>query len=427
MQVPFSPPDIHEDDIEAVVEVLRSGWITSGPIGEQLRSQLTDFSGSAGTILVNSATAALESALRYLGIGSDDEVIVPAYTYTASASVIHHVGAKIVMVDVEPGRYLPSAERIAASITERTKAIIAVDLAGCMVDTSSIYEVIEAASAHFSPATPAQEAFNRIALIIDGAHSLGAERAGKRAGSAGDFTAFSFHAVKNLTTAEGGALTWRKENPANHADIENFLKLNILHGQSKSALEKTNSAAWEYDIMFPGYKANMPDTLAALGLSQLRRYRATLDRRHDIIQRYNEALSGLPVTPLAHSGYLAESGRANQDQRIDQDEHLPQTKKKWRSSGHLYMLSLDTLPLDKRNAFINRMHERGISCNVHYKPLPMLTAYRNLGFRIEDFPNAYKQYEHEVTLPLHTLLSDEQVDYVGSTAREILQEMTANN
>ncbi|MDY5273771.1 MAG: DegT/DnrJ/EryC1/StrS aminotransferase family protein [Arcanobacterium sp.] len=401
MQVPFSPPDLRDDDIEAVINVLRSGWITSGPVGEKFRTQLTEFSGSAGTVLVNSATAALEAALRYLGIGPGDEVIVPAYTYTASASVIHHVGATIVMVDVEQGSYFMSAESIAAAITPRTKAVIAVDLAGRMVDTAPLYEVVESARGLFIPASPAQEAFGRIAVIIDGAHSLGAVREGKRSGSVGDFTAFSFHAVKNLTTAEGGAITWRKENPADSEDIEQFLKLHILHGQSKSALEKTNSAAWEYDVMFPGYKANMPDTLAALGLSQLQRYPETIARRHQIIESYTAALSGLPCTPLAHQGI------------------------NWQSSGHLYMLSLDSLPLSGRNDFIERMYQRGVSCNVHYKTLPMLTAYKNLGFHTEDFPNAYNQYAHEVTLPLHTVLTDEQVEYVGHTARTILTEMTA--
>ena len=406
MQVPFSPPDLCEEDIEAVVKVLRSGWITSGPVGEKFREALTAFSGAAGTVLVNSATAALEAALRYLGIGPGDEVIVPAYTYTASASVIHHVGATIVMVDTEPGSYFTSAQRVAAAITERTKAIILVDLAGRMVDIAPIYEVIDAARPLFRASTPAQEAFGRIALIIDGAHSLGAQRAGICAGAAGDFTAFSFHAVKNLTTAEGGAIAWRSENPADHGDIEKFLKLHILHGQSKSALEKTNSAAWEYDVLFPGYKANMPDTLAALGLSQLGRYRATIARRHEIIGRYDSALADLPFASLAHSG-STDCG------------------KEWRSSGHLYLLSLATLDLAGRNEFIDRMYERGVSCNVHYKPLPMLTAYKNLGFAVADFPNALERYEHEVTLPLHTALSDEQVEYVGITAHDILAEMTA--
>ena len=399
MQVPFSPPDIREEDIQTVVEVLRSGWITSGPVGEKFRTALTEFSGTAGTVLVNSATAALEAALRYLGIGPGDEVIVPAYTYTASASVVHHVGAQIVMVDVEPGSYFVSPESVAAAITERTKAIILVDLAGRMVDVEPIYAAIEAARSRFQASTPAQEAFGRIALIIDGAHSLGAERGGLRSGAAGDFTAYSFHAVKNLTTAEGGAITWRRENPADHADIERFLKLHILHGQSKSALEKSDSASWEYDVLFPGYKANMPDTLAALGYSQLKRYPETIDRRHHIIGEYDKALAGLPVTSLAHKG------------------------EDWRSSGHLYLLSLDTLSLAGRNEFIERMYREGVSCNVHYKPLPMLTAYKDLGFDVLQYPNALAAYEHEVTLPLHTVLTDEQVAYVGETARTILEEM----
>lgn len=405
MNIPFSPPDIRDEDIEAVVKVLRSGWITSGPVGEEFRTQLRDFSGAAGAVLVNSATAALESALRYLKIGPGDEVIVPAYTYTASASVVEHVGAKIVMVDVDPGSYFTNTERIGAAITERTKAVIVVDLAGRMVDLDPIYEVLNDARSRFLPASPAQEAFGRIALIVDGAHSLGATLGKHRAGSYGDFTAFSFHAVKNLTTSEGGAITWSHENPAASADIERFLKLNILHGQSKSALEKTNSAAWEYDIVFPGYKANMPDILAALGLSQLQRYQETIARRHSIINSYSEALADLPLTPMPHEGI------------DDQGRH-------WYSSGHLYLLALDTLTLEQRNSFIERMYERGISCNVHYKPLPLFTAYRDLGFDIADYPNAYAAYEHEVTLPLHTVLTDEQVEYVGEHAHSILADMT---
>lgn len=404
MKVPFSPPDIREQDIEAVVEVLRSGWITSGPVGEKFRKALTEFSGTAGTMLLNSATAGLKNALRFLGIGPGDEVIVPAYTYTASASVVAHVGAKIVMVDVEPGDYFPSAQRIRAAITQKTKAIIPVDLAGRMVDTAPIYEAIEDAQPLFHPGNALQETLGRIALIIDGAHSLGATGYGMHSGQAGDFTAFSFHAVKNLTTAEGGALTWRTENPLSD-QVEHFVKLNTLHGQSKSALEKTNSAGWEYDVLFPGYKENMPDTLAALGYSQLQRYPQMIARRHQIIDSYSQALADLPVTALAHSGTDAQ-GRS------------------WNSSGHLYLLSLDTLGLAERNQFIEEMFNRGISCNVHYKPLPMLTAYRDLGFKIDDFPNAYEAYCREVTLPLNTVLDDAQVEYVQETAKEILSRMT---
>lgn len=404
MKVPFSPPDIRPEDIEAVVQVLRSGWITSGPVGEEFRKALTSFSGTSDTMLVNSATAGLKNALRFLGIGPGDEVIVPAYTYTASASVIAHVGAKIVMVDTAKGDYFTTAERIAAAITPRTKAIILVDLAGKMVDTKPVYQAIETAQSGFCPGSPQQEHLGRIALIIDGAHSLGATGYGMRAGQTGDFTAFSFHAVKNLTTAEGGALTWRKENPLAE-QIKPFIKLNTLHGQSKSALEKTNTSGWEYDVMFTGYKENMPDILAALGYSQLQRYPQTMKRRHQIIDYYNQELAQLPVTPLTHRG-------------LDQDGQP------FSSSGHLYLLSLDTLELNQRNDFIERMFDKGISCNVHYKPLPMLTAYKNLGFNLQDYPNAYAAYCHEVTLPLHTVLTDEQVAFVAETARDTLQEMT---
>lgn len=403
MQVPFSPPDVREEDIQAVSEVLRSGWITSGPVGAQFSAALSEFCRTEHTVLTNSATAALEAALRFLQIGSGDEVIVPAYTYTASASVIHHVGAKIVMVDIEPGSYFTSAQRIAAAITPRTKAIIVVDIAGRMVDTAPIYEAISAAQNIFQPSSPAQEALGRIALIVDGAHSLGATGYGLHSGQAGDFTAFSFHAVKNLTTAEGGALTWRKDNPLAE-DAAKWMKLHILHGQSKSALEKTDSAAWEYDIMFLGYKANMPDVLAALGYSQLQRYPQTMRRRHEIIASYNAALADLPgVSAMPHAG----------------KDNLARP---WRSSGHLYLLQLRNTDVAGRNKFIDDMYQRGISCNVHYKPLPMLTAYRDLGFQAADFPHACAAYQHEVTLPLHTVLTDHQVEYVGKTARALLSQ-----
>lgn len=388
MQVPFSPPDIREEDIQAVAQVLRSGWITSGPVGEEFRNALTDLCGSADTILMNSATAGLEMALRVIGVGPGDEVIVPAYTYTASASVIHHVGAQIVMVDVAPGQYFVSPQTWADAITDKTKAIIPVDLGGVMVDTDSIYQAIASRQNLFSPKNSFQEALGRVAVVVDGAHSLGATRNGKTSGSAGDFTAFSFHAVKNLTTGEGGALTWRKDLPVPSEEIYKYLRLLILHGQSKSALEKTNSASWEYDIAFPGYKANMADIMAALGYSQLQRYQSVMERRLDIVRAYDQALLPLGNTSLTHEG------------------------ENFRSSGHLYLLGLEGKTLAERNRFIEDMYQKGVSCNVHYKPLPLLTAYRDLGFDIADYPNAYAQYEKEVSLPLHTCLTDTQVSYV---------------
>lgn len=396
MQVPFSPPDIREEDIDAVVKVLRSGWITSGPVGEEFRNSLTEYCGSANTILMNSATAAMEMALHALGVGPGDEVIVPAYTYTASASVIAHVGAKIVMVDVEPGEYFVKPETWKAAITENTKALIAVDLGGVMVDAPGLIKIAEESRSVFRPRTQAQKQLGRIAVIIDGAHSLGAIHKGNRAGSLGDFTAFSFHAVKNLTTAEGGALTWRKDLPIDDEELLKTLKLLILHGQSKSALEKTNSASWEYDVAFPGYKANMADIMAALGLSQLKRYESVIARRQDIIRHYDETLLPLGLSSLTHQG------------------------EDFRSSGHLYLLGLEGRDLEFRNNFIEEMFQAGISCNVHYKPLPLLTAYRNLGFKIEDYPQAYAQYIKQVTLPLHTCLTDEQVVYVADTAKSLL-------
>lgn len=397
MQIPFSPPDIQEEDIEAVVQVLRSGWITSGPVGEQFRHALTEYCGSADTILVNSATAGLEVALRLLGVGPGDEVIVPAYTYSASAAVIAHVGAKIVMVDVEPGEFFPAAETYAAAITERTKAIIPVDLGGVPIGLAPIYAAIESAKEKFVPKTEVQAYLGRVAIITDGAHSLGAVRNGVKSGNLADFTSFSFHAVKNLTTAEGGALTWGQQLAAISDDLMKHARLLILHGQSKSALEKTNSAAWEYDIAFPGYKQNMADIMAALGYSQLGRYEQTLSRRREIVSRYNEGFTGLNCSWLEHSGA------------------------DWQSSCHLYLLRLDGADETERNRFIDQMYDLGVSCNVHYKPLPMFTGYRDLGFDILDYPNAFAQYQNEVTLPLHTCLTNTQVNYVVEMASKLLK------
>ena len=395
MSVSFSPPDISPEDIDAVVDVLRSGWITSGPVGERFRDALSNYCGSADTVLTNSATAALETALRALGVGPGDEVVVPAYTYTASASVVAHTGATIRMVDVQPGRFVPSPQQWAQAITERTKAIIPVDLAGYPVDTAELFGVLESHRHLFKPASDLQEALGRAAVIVDGAHSLGARRDGKRAGALGDFTAFSFHAVKNLTTAEGGALTWRKELPVG-PELTRHVQQLILHGQTKTALEKSRGASWEYDIAFPGYKMNMPDITAALGLSQLGRYEQILRRRADLIKQYDTGLNGLPCTPYAHRG------------------------QGWTSSGHLYLLRLNGKDEAARNRFIDQMFERGVATNVHYKPLPMLTAYRQLGFGIAHYPNAYAQYANEVTLPLHTRLTDAQVQYVVECVREII-------
>ncbi|MDO5720256.1 MAG: DegT/DnrJ/EryC1/StrS family aminotransferase [Actinomycetaceae bacterium] len=396
MHIPFSPPDIRQEDIDAVVDVLKSGWITSGPVGTQFAQALTEYCDAAGTVLVNSCTAGLELALVALGVGPGDEVIVPAYTYTASASVIHHVGATIVMVDVAPGSYFVDPSTWENAITERTKAIIAVDIAGVMNDTTAIYRAIENRKELFHPTNSLQEKIGRVALIIDAAHSLGAVRNGAISGSVADLTAFSFHAVKNLTTGEGGALCWSKNLPVDHDDFERTLRILCLHGQDKSALEKMNAAAWEYDILTPAFKWNLADIMAALGLSQLKRYPEIISRRHEIIDRYDDILSDTPTTSLMHVG------------------------EDFRSSGHLYLLTLTGYSVAQRNAFIDDMYEAGVSCNVHYKPLPELTAYQNLGFSSADYPQALAQYTSEVTLPLHTCLSDEQVEYVASTARNLI-------
>ncbi len=395
MKIPFSPPDIREEDIAAVVQVLRSGWITSGPVGEEFRQALTNFCGSKDTILLNSATAGLKLALRLLGIGEGDEVIVPAYTYTASAAVIHHVGAKIVMVDVAKGQYFPDPTAYENAITPRTKAIITVDLGGVPVDLEPIYTAIDTKRHLYQANNKLQESLGRVAIIADGAHSLGGIRKQKRTGNIADFTAFSFHAVKNLTTGEGGALTWAKHVPFNSEELLQIARLNSLHGQTKSALDKTNSASWEYDIAFPGYKQNMADIMAALGLSQLKRYEETINRRLEIVKKYDTQLLAAGCKSLTHIG------------------------EDYRSSGHLYLLSLTGHNVVERNDFINKMSEQGISCNVHYKPLPLLSAYKNLGFNIADFPNAYAQYVNEVTLPLHTCLTEEQVDFVATTATNL--------
>lgn len=392
MHIPFSPPDIRDEDIAEVVKVLKSGWITSGPVGEEFRSALTDYCGSSDTLLLNSATAALEVALRLLEIGPGDEVIVPAYTYTASAAVIEHVGATIVMVDTAPDSFFPSAQDWASAITERTKAVIPVDLAGVPTDIEALREVLMSHRHLFSPHGTLQEALGRVAIISDAAHSLGARRAGVSSGNLGDLSAFSFHAVKNLTTAEGGALTFHQDLPVDPNELMRLARMTILHGQSKSALEKSKIGSWEYDIAFPGYKMNMPDICAALGLSQLRRYDSSLARRKEIVERFDAALLPDGFESLTHHG------------------------EDWESSRHLYLLSHPQWNEENRNDFITYMGEHGVSCNVHFKPLPLLTAYRAMGFDIASYPNAFNRYAKTATLPLNTVLSDSEVDYITTTA-----------
>ncbi len=388
MKIPFSPPDISQKEIDAVTEVLRSGWITTGPKTKELEMRLATYTGADRVICLNSATAAMELALRLLGVGPGDEVITTAYTYTASASVIHHVGAKIVLVDTKKDSFEMDPELLSRAITPATKVIIPVDIAGKMVNYDRLIPAIEAKKSLYSPKTNLQRLFDRPILLADSAHSLGAAYKGLQSGSVADFTTFSFHAVKNFTTAEGGALCWKARKGLDSNKIYNQLNALCLHGQSKDALAKVGLGAWEYDILSLAYKNNMTDIAAAMGLAQLERYDGLLARRREIVRRYDEALLPLGITTRDHfeDGYF--------------------------SNCHLYLSRVPSCDAERRNRLITYMAEQGISCNVHYKPLPMMTAYKNLGFSIENYPNALAQFTNEITLPLHTLLSDEAVDYV---------------
>ena len=388
MKIPFSPPDISEQEIEEVVAALRSGWITTGPRTKQLEKEIAEFTGTNKAICLNSQTACAEMALRILGIGPGDEVITSAYTYTASASVICHVGAKPVLVDICPDSLQMDYDALAAKINKHTKAVIPVDLAGIPCDYDRIFSVVESKKSLFVPANDMQRALGRVAVLADAAHALGAVWHGKPVGSIGDFSAFSFHAVKNLTTAEGGALTWKGFDGISDEEIYAKLELYSLHGQNKDALAKTKLGAWEYDIIGPWYKCNMTDIAAAMGLAQLKRYPAMLERRKEIIRRYDEAFKPLGIEVLPH--YCDD----------------------YTSSGHLYITRIPGITPEQRNEIIIKMAEKEIACNVHYKPLPMHTAYKDMGFDIKDFPNAYNHFANEITLPLHTCLTDEQVDFV---------------
>lgn len=398
MKIPFSPPDITELEIEQVVEALKSGWITTGPKTKALEQKIANFCGTDKAVCLNSQTACAEMALRVLGIGPGDEVIVPAYTYTATASVVCHVGAKLVMVDIQPDSLEMDYDQLEAAITENTKVIIPVDLAGIPCDYDRIFSIVEKKRELFTPSNDIQRAMGRISINTDAAHAFGASWHGKRVGSIADFTAFSFHAVKNLTTAEGGALTWRDIPGIDNEAIYKQIQLLSLHGQSKDALAKTQLGAWEYDIVGPWYKCNMTDVAAAMGLAQMQRYDALLSRRKDIIQRYDAAFKPLGVQVLKH--YTED----------------------YQSSGHLYITRIPGITSDQRNEIIIRMAEQGIACNVHYKPLPMMTAYKNLGFDVADYPNAYRYFANEITLPLHTCLTDEMVVYVIESYIFIVQD-----
>ena len=396
--IPFSPPDMSEREITLVSEALRSGWITTGPKTKEFEKTIANYCHTSKAVCLNSATACMELILRVLGVGPEDEVIVPAYTYTATASVVCHVGAKLVMVDVAPNSFEMDYGKLADAITPRTKVITPVDLGGVMCDYDRIFEIIEQKKNLFQASNGIQNAFGRVIVMSDAAHAFGAQRHGKMCGEVADFTSFSFHAVKNLTTAEGGALTWRNIPGIDNEWLYKQFQLLSLHGQNKDALAKTKLGAWEYDIVSPAYKCNMTDIMASIGLAQFERYPQLLVRRQEIIRRYNETLKPYNVQVLNHS-----------------DVHHV-------SSGHLYLVRLLNKTLEERNAIINKMAERGIACNVHYKPLPMMTAYKALGFDISDYPNAYNQYLNEVTLPLHTCLSDEDVEYVISNFIEIIAE-----
>ena len=397
-KVPFSPPDITESEVNLVSEALRSGWITTGPKTKEFERLIAMCCQTEQAVCLNSATACMELILRVLDVGPGDEVITSAYTYTATASVTCHVGAKVVMVDTAPDSFEMDYDKLADAITEKTKVVLPVDLAGVVCDYDKIFAAVESKKHLFSPANDIQKAYGRVIVLADAAHAFGAKWHGKMCGEIADFTSFSFHAVKNLTTAEGGALTWRNHDGVDNESLYKQFQLLSLHGQNKDALAKTRLGAWEYDIVAPYYKCNMTDVMAGIGLAQLKRYPEMLYRRRQIIERYNEGLKGRNVQVLDHFG----------------DDHS--------SSGHLYLVRLLGEDVEFRNAVIERMAERGIACNVHYKPLPMMTAYKNLGFDIVDYPNAYNQYHNEITLPLHTSLTNEDVEYVISNFVDIITQ-----
>lgn len=400
MKVPFSPPDITEEEIAEVADTLRSGWITTGPKTKRFENEIAAYCHTAKAACLNSATASLELSLRILGVGSGDEVITSAYTYTASCSVICHVGAIPVLVDTVPGTFDMNPEKVREAVSEKTKAVIAVDLAGIIYPHyRELFQIAEEKKSLFHANNEIQEAMGRIAILADGAHAFGASREGKMAGEIADFTSFSFHAVKNLTTAEGGAAVWRTIPGIDNEDIYNQYMLYSLHGQNKDALAKTQLGNWEYDIAGPYYKCNMTDIMASIGLIQLKRYPDILKRRREIIRRYDYAFQDLNIEVLKHYS----------------DKHT--------SSGHLYLTRLVGKSREVCNDVIVKMAEAEIATNVHYKPLPMMTAYKNLGFDIQDFPNAYHMFENEITLPLHTCLTDEQVDFIIETYRKIVKEL----
>lgn len=400
MNIPFSPPDIGQEEIDQVVEALKSGWITTGPKTKKFEQELTEFCNTDKTVCLNSSTAAMELTLRLLGVGQGDEVITTAYTYTASCSVICHVGATPVLVDIQKDNFEMDYDKLKEAINEKTKAIIPVDLGGVMCDYDKMLEIVEEKKKVFKPKSELQQKLGRVAIVADSSHALGAIKNGKKAGEYADFTCFSFHAVKNLTTAEGGAVTWKKNENFDSDKIYQRFQILSLHGQTKDALHKNQLGAWEYDILEPAYKCNMTDIMAGIGLAQIKRYPGMIKRRHEIIKKYEEKLKKFDIQLLKHAD--------NETNSI--------------SSGHLFIVRMNGVDVEKRNEIIVKMAERGIATNVHYKPLPMLTAYKNLGFDIKDYPNSYNFYKGEITLPLYTLLTDEQVEYIINNFVEILEE-----
>ena len=397
MNIPFSPPDLTKNEIDEVIDTLKSGWITTGPKTKKFENEITEYCNSDKTVCLSSATASIEMTLRVLGIGKGDEVILPAYTYTATCSAVCHVGATPVLIDSQKYSEQMDYDLMAEAITEKTKVIIPVDIAGILCDYDRIFEIVEDKKDLFTPNSEIQEIFNRIIVLADCAHGFGAVRNGKKAGTFADFTCFSFHAVKNLTTAEGGAVTWKNHPNLDSESLYKEYQIYSLHGQTKDAFQKTNGS-WEYDILIPGYKCNMTDIQASIGLVQLNRYDSILKRRLEIIEKYNNALKNYPILLQNH---LTENSK---------------------SSGHLYLIRINDIGSEERNEIISKMGERGISTNVHYKPLPLLTAYKNLGFDISDYPNAYNLFKNEISLPLYSILTDEEIDYIIENLLDVLKE-----
>ncbi len=398
MNIPFSPPDVGEEEINEVAEALRSGWITTGPRTKEFERKIAEYCHTQKAVCLNSATAALEMTLRVLGIEKGDEVITSSYTYTASCSVIEHVGATPILIDTQKDCVEMDYNKLEEAITSKTKAIIPVDIAGIVCDYDKIFEIVEKKKNIFKANNELQEKFGRVIVITDCAHGFGAKRNEKMTGEIADFTTFSFHAVKNLTTAEGGAVTWKTRNDMDNEKIYKEYQILSLHGQTKDALHKNQLGAWEYDILKPAFKCNMTDIQAAIGLVQFKRYPELLKRRYEIIKKYNEAFKDLPIKVLPH---ITENSI---------------------SSGHLYLVRINNITVEQRNEIIIKMAEQGVATNVHYKPLPMLTAYKNMGFDIKNYPNAYELYHNEITLPLYSKLTDEQVDYIIEKFKENVKD-----